>query len=369
MTFLQKQLPTHSLVLVLLTWQGITHANEDDTCQLPNSGNINGKVLLNANCTYNQGITINTSDTSLDCNGARVDGLNTQKIGILVSSKGGHLSSVEIKNCTVTGFIESGVLITSQIPNYQRSDNHNFNYEKTPKNITLENMKITSNSGVGVYFHSYVTNSTIKNSIVENSKAEGIYLDQSSRNNNIINNTIQRNGELNGPSSGQRVGLAIDSSANNLIESNKFIENFGGGIFLYKNCGENFSKGFSKIRWQHSNENTIKSNSFTDEKVGIWIASRQSSNLQNKDCGDKPLDSENKYYEDFADNNTIENNKFCRNKRYIIVEGNYNTITNNQSDNKTNNWIIQPSSMKARLTGIPTTGNKINNNKYEECNR
>lgn len=366
MTFQQNRFSRHSLVLILLTWQGITHANENNSCQLPNSGNISGKVALDANCTYNQGITITTSDTSLDCNGARVDGLNTQKIGILVSSKGGHLSNVEIKNCTITGFTDRGILITSEIPNYKRSDDHRTNYEQTPSNITLDNMKIISN-GAGVYFHSYVTNSTLKNSVIANSRAEGIYLDQSSKNNNITNNTIEKNGELDGPSSGQRVGLAIDSSAHNLIASNKFIANFGGGVFLYKNCGENFSKGFSSIRWQHSNENTIKDNLFSDEKIGIWIASRQSSNLQRKDCGDKPLDVDKKYYQDFADNNVVNNNKFCRNKRYVVIEGNNNIIENNRADKTADGWISQPISMKTRLTGTPTTGNILRNNTYEKC--
>ncbi|MEB2514774.1 right-handed parallel beta-helix repeat-containing protein [Pseudomonas sp. YuFO20] len=354
------------LSLMCALWYQPASAQEVGGCQLPNSGRLSGAIELQSNCTYPQGITVSDSNTHIDCKGATLDGKHSEKIGILISSEGRSLRNVSVKNCTVKNFSQTGVLVTSEIPNYKRSNDHEKNYNETPTNVTLDSLNVLSNDGAGVYFHSYVSNSTLKNSRIEKSKAEGIYLDQSSRGNHILNNTIKNNGELDGPNSGQRVGLAIDSSAKNLVENNKFIGNFGGGVFLYKNCGENFSKGMSVIRWQHSDENTIKNNVFDGEKVGVWIASRQSSNLQRKDCGDKPLDADGKYYQDFANNNTITGNKFCRNKTYIRVEGDNNTITNNRSDNN-GRWVVEPTSMKTRLTGIPTTGNKITNNSFEKC--
>ncbi|CAI8964220.1 right-handed parallel beta-helix repeat-containing protein [Pseudomonas sp. IT-P176] len=357
------------LTLAASFWPLPSNAKENQKCQLPHSGNLAGNVTLEPSCTYFETMTINTSNTNIDCKGATLDGRHTEKTGILISSKGNHLTNVNIKNCTVTNFTQMGILVTSEIPNFQRSNDRAKNYADTPSNITLDNMHVLSNDGVGVYFHSYVSNSTLKNSRIAGSKAEGIYLDQSSRYNTILNNIIEKNGELNGPNSGQRVGLAIDSSANNLIKNNKFLANLAGGVFLYKNCGENFSKGMSVIRWQHSNENQITNNYFIDEKVGIWIASRQSSNLEKKDCGDTPIDTEGKHYQDFADYNTVESNTFCRNKTYIRIEGNYNTITNNHSDIISKKWIFQPTSMKERITGIPTIGNKISNNGYKSCNK
>lgn len=354
------------LSLMFAVWFQPASAQEVEDCQLPKSGRLSGDIELHSNCTYPQGIIVTESNTNIDCKGATLDGKHSKKIGILISSEGRSLKNVSVKNCTVKNFSQVGVLVTSEIPNYKRSNDHEKNYNETPANITLDNLNVLSNDGAGVYFHSYVSNSTLKNSRIEKSKAEGIYLDQSSRGNRILENIIKNNGELDGPNSGQRVGLAIDSSAKNLVESNKFVGNFGGGIFLYKNCGENFSKGMSVIRWQHSNENIIKNNSFDGEKIGIWIASRQSSNLQRKDCGDKSLDVEGKHYQDFADNNTITGNKFCRNKVYVRVEGDNNIITNNRSDND-GRWIVEPISIKTRLTGIPTTGNKITNNSFEKC--
>ncbi|WP_339544672.1 right-handed parallel beta-helix repeat-containing protein [Pseudomonas sp. RA_35y_Pfl2_P32] len=349
-----------------IAWCFPSNAQENRTCQLPNSGNLNGNLTLDQSCTYNQTITINNSNTNIDCKGATLDGQLTRKIGILITSQGNPLSNVTVKNCIVKNFKSQGILITSGIPDYKRTENQIRNYQISPTQITLDNVNIEDTGGVGVFFHSYVTNSTLKNSTILRSKGVGIYLEQSSRNNNILNNLIKDNGESNAPNSGQREGLAIDSSAGNLIKDNKFISNLAGGIYLYKNCGEKYSTGRSVIRWQPSNDNIIKNNTFTNEKVGIWIASRQSVNLQKSYCGDKPLDPAGRYFQDYADHNTIENNVFCKNKAYIRVEGNNNTITNNRADT-TSNWITEPTTMKARLTGAATTGNRIVNNNYEEC--
>lgn len=358
-------LSTAMISLIFFAWHSSLPAQDNSHCDLPEK--IDNNITLNPQCTYHQTLTINNSNISIDCNGATLDGQQTLKYGLLINSQGKPLKNISVKNCRIRNFKAQGILITSGIPDYKKPTDHQTNYENTPSNITIENTKIEDSGGVGVFFNSYVTNATLKNSEILRSKGAGIYLEQSSQNNKILNNTIKDNGEWNGPKTGQREGLAIDSSAKNLIEGNKFISNVAGGIFLYKNCGEKFSKGKSVIRWQHSNDNIIKNNRFIDEKIGIWVASRQSANLQKSDCGDKPLDTDRKYYQDYADHNTIESNVFCRNKTYIKVEGNNNTIENNRSDKTEGKWITEPTTMKARLTGAPTTGNSIKNNTYEGC--
>ncbi|WP_095165292.1 right-handed parallel beta-helix repeat-containing protein [Pseudomonas sp. Irchel 3H3] len=354
-----------SFVTLLTSWHPPLSAQENAACKITNASNLRGTITFEPNCTYTQPIVINESNTEINCRGATLDGQHKLKIGIRIDSKGKPLNNVTIKNCTIINFDSLGILVTSGIPNYKRTEDRQKNYDITPTNVTLSNLNVENSGQVGVYLDSYVTNTTLKNSTILRSKGVGVYLEQSSRDNQITNNIIRENGEWNGPGSYQREGLAIDSSARNLIEGNEFIRNSAGGIYLYKNCGEMFSKGKSVLRWQSSNDNTIKNNRFTDEKTGVWVASRQSAKLA--DCGDPPLDPEGKYYQDYADHNTIENNVFCRNKNYIKVEGNYNTIKNNRSDATTKNLVSQPITMKERLTGVPTTGNQISNNIYQKC--
>ena len=358
-------LSTTLAAFIFFAWHTPLPAQDSLHCELPEQ--VDKNITLNPQCTYHQTLSINTPNISIDCNGATLDGQQNLKNGLLINSQGKPLKNITITNCRIKNFKSQGILITSGIPDYKKTTDHQINYDNSPSNITIENSQIVDTGGVGVFLNSYVTNATIKNSEILRSKGVGIYLEQSSRNNKILNNTIKDNGEPNGPKAGQREGLAIDSSAQNLIEGNKFISNVAGGIFLYKNCGEQFSKGKSVIRWQHSNDNIIRNNSFTDEKTGIWVASRQSANLQKSDCGDKPLDSEGKYYQDYADHNTIENNVFCRNKTYIRIEGNNNIIENNRSDKTEGTWITEPTTITTRLTGAPTTGNLIKNNTYERC--
>jgi len=80
------------------------------------------------------------------------------------------------------------------------------------------------------------------------------------------------------------------------------------------------------IRWQHSDYNVIRNNTFVNEPVGIWLASRQNRDLSGFDCGDKPRDSSGKYFNDYADNNVVEGNKFEKIKNNIQNEGDDNII-------------------------------------------
>jgi len=342
-------------------------AEPSKLCGLPNNGVLSGSVRLDGSCTYNQSIVINESNVKVDCAGAILDGQGERKYGLLINSKGRPLSNVSVSNCNIRNFAAQGVLVTSGVPDARRSSNRDLNYSVSPTKITLNNLVVERSGGVGVFLHSYVTNVTLRDSKVLDSRGAGIYLEHSSRDNKLIGNLIKGNGAWDGPKTGEREGLAIDSSARNMIQGNKFSSNTAGGIFLYKNCGEKFNQGRSVIRWQSSNDNIIKNNQFYDEKVGIWVASRQSRNQKKSDCGDSPLDTEGKYFADYANHNTIQGNEFCRNKLPIKVEGDDNTITENRSDSKSSKWVSQPETMKARLTGVPTSGNKIADNSFGAC--
>ncbi|MFK5667252.1 right-handed parallel beta-helix repeat-containing protein [Pseudomonas shirazica] len=337
-------------------------------CQLPNDGVLQGNTKLKGGCIYHQSVVISSSNISLDCDGATLDGMGKLKYGIQVVSNGKKLSNVRIENCSVENFAINGIMVGSGIPDFKRSRNRQENYKTSPTQIEIKNVQVDRSGNVGVYLYSYVTNVTLQGSTIKGSKSSGVYLEQSSQSNKIINNIIRDNGGWDGERTGQREGLSIDSSAKNLIQGNSFISNAAGGVFLYKNCGENFSKGMAVLRWQSSNDNIIRDNKFIDEKIGVWVASRQGSDLSHRDCGDPSLDGSKKYYKDYANNNLIEENTFCRNRQYVRIGGDENVVRNNKADVEPSKIVIEPVNMTTKLTGVPPQGNVIENNVYAGCN-
>lgn len=320
-------------------------------------------MLLSAGCTYNQAIVIRKSHVDLDCNGAIIDGENKVNIGILI--KGKSLRDITVRNCTIKNFNDAGVMITSGIRLKQHGD-RKYYYRVAPKNITLDKLLVENSSRVGVNFNAYVADSVLSNSVVRNSKGVGVYLSQGSSNNKLDSNVIEGNG-ASGKQSSLREGVAVDSSARNLIEDNTFIDNAAGGIFLYKNCGERFSTGRSVLRWQSSNENLIKNNKFVGGRIGVWVASRQSRDLSGWDCGDTPVDDDGKYFEDFANKNSISGNRFCDVDVAVRVEGDHNVVSNNRFNEGVKRFVEEPYRLREKPDGRRTVGNYVSGSVKQEC--
>lgn len=286
---------------------------------------IKGNTVLPPNCTYRTAIRITDSNTVLDCRGSSFIGSAGEKIGLMIDSEGKPLSDVTVKNCKFSNFASSGVRVTWDKPDAKKGSDHDEIYRRSPARIVLDNIVVQDNGRVGIYLDDYVSDVTIKNSSVIRSGAAGIYLEHSSRRIKLIGNKILGNGRAT-----KREGVAVDSSADNVIEDNVFQGNAAGGIFLYKNCGEHFSTGKQVIRWQHSDRNLIKGNTFIDENTGIWLASRQHRDLSRWDCGDAPLNGKGRFA-DFADSNTVENNSFCRTAVTVVDDGKDNEIKGSKS--------------------------------------
>lgn len=328
----------------------------DGGCTLPDGGKISGQVRLNPSCVYQGSVSIAGSGTSLDCAGATLDGEGRRKFGVIIRSPEGNIKDVKVENCIIKNYANTGIFVTSGKRPNEWSQDIKANYNSAPSNITLKNVSVDNSGRVGVYFDDYVTRSSLRDSKVSGSGGAGIYLDQGSQYITIDNNSIENNG-YSKTSKAVREGLAIDASALNSVTRNKFSSNAAGGVFLYKNCGEKFSSGGSTLRWQSSNDNSIKTNSFINEKVGIWVASRQSRNLAKWDCGDAPVDSSRHYFADFANHNTIEDNTFCRNDVAVRVEGDDNIMKNNSFDS--GGGVVVPFESKAKPDGKRSIGNVI----------
>jgi hypothetical protein len=196
-------------------------------------------------CTGN-GLTIGTSDITLDCNGHTISGSGTND-GI---STAGAFDNVNISNCIINNFDEGiyafgddNIIITNttikNMKNYgvrlQVSLNNQLN------NITIYNI---SGFGYGVLFDrtnksiiksSYIFNNTrgitfddsshdiVINSKVENNSQYAIWSNGYNINNTIENNTIYKINNL---------GLYITNGLNYTIKNNHFEESFGEGAVI-----------------------------------------------------------------------------------------------------------------------------------------
>lgn len=359
----------NALTLTFLACATMLHAQS--ACDKPIPQEVTADLTLPANCEYHSSLSVHTGNLTINCNGSTFNGDDTLKEGLQIDSQGKPLSHVTIRNCTFKNFKGHGILIGWSGPDGNKGTNHADIYARTPSDILIDNVHIQHTRQVGLYIDDYVQRVTIQNSEVRDAASPGIYLEHSSRNITLRNNLITENARGK-----HREGLAIDSSANNIVENNTFENNGGGGIFLYKNCHEHADRGIKSVeRWQHSDNNIIRNNTFRNEKVGIWIASRQSRDLHTWNCGDKPMNADAHFYEDFANHNTVQNNTFCSVEVPIRIEGDNNTITGNRIDARNfdarNNKspIELPVTQREKILHRPQTGNTITGNTPIDCTK
>ncbi|HEY8360767.1 MAG TPA: NosD domain-containing protein [Ramlibacter sp.] len=324
---------------------------QPDTCSRPKE--VSGLVELQPGCVYRQDFVIATSDSTLDCKGAVIDGENRLELGVLVDSRGKPLANVQVRNCVIRNITRQAVRVAWQRSDTDKPKDPVQRAEGTPSRVRLTNLDISGTGSVGVYFDDYVRDSVLENSRVTGSGGTAVYLEFATRNIEVRNNVFEGNGLAK-----KREGLAIDASSNNKVVGNTFINNAAGGIFLYKNCGEEFSRGRSPLRTTRADDNLLANNRFVNEKVGIWIASRQSRNLVKWDCGDAPMDRNRSFYQDFADRNVVEGNVFCGAGTAVRIEGDDNQVRGNFFDRRVRSRVEIPVSKRGELLGRPPTGNR-----------
>ncbi|MDR6714700.1 parallel beta-helix repeat protein [Pseudomonas hunanensis] len=328
---------------------------DEKLCDLKSISGQNGKITLDGTCKYKGYIKIDKSNTRLDCNGATLIGNVGDKYGILVKGRG--LNNITVSNCNLEGYDKAAVMIMSGLKSDELSRDYLKSYKLAPHDVLLQHLNIKGSRGNGVHFNGYVNNSTLQDSKISGSRGVAVYLGGSTQSITLEGNTFSSNGGV--AEKKKREALAIDSSAKNIVKNNKFISNAAGGIFLYKNCGEHSDRPGATARWQSSNDNLITQNIFIGERVGIWVASRQSRDLSGWKCGDPSVGEGNKFYRDYANNNTITRNIFCRNKLSIKIEGDMNKLSGNKFDDVSKDVIQIPYLSKVKPDGSVSVGNVI----------
>lgn len=303
---------------------------------------------------------------------------------------GPAVSDVTIQNCRVTGFYQGirldrqlaykkvgsdceqppeRTLYTGYVATFDYDDNYDEEYklERTalynhaPQRVRIIDSIVEKNGHAGIYVMPYSQSFSISGTTVQNNGSVGIYLSHETRYSTIDRSSIVHNGWGSNHSSVNyrvagvaqvekmaREGIAIDSSAHNTISRNHIVDNWDGGIALYKNCGEDSpNPGPIVIRKQHSDYNRILHNTIalhlerpesSDEGsgYGVWLAMRQmqeysTADGNSKHCRDTPVavDDVLRSY-DYANFNTIAYNSFEDNWASVRVGDDFNQIIGNQ---------------------------------------
>ena len=240
-------------------------------------------------------------------------------------------SNVKIENCTLKGSIRTvGLGMNGEDENVKESSHLHGHTERlqnvAPSYVTISNMTIEGVSRIPMYFGPGTTHTTVETSkFVGTTDSTVVYLDAESGYNIIRNNTFDVKGNFTLRQFRIREVIAVDGSAHNYITDNKFQTATGGGIYLYRNCGEG-----GTVRHQAPQGNIIEDNVFNlsglhINNYGIWLGARNGNRLYcNADDG-FPFGS-SKDDRDFADNNTVSRNKFIHSDNTVKDEGKNNII-------------------------------------------
>jgi parallel beta-helix repeat protein len=317
---------------------------------------ISGHVKLEPGCVYRQALRIAASDTTLDCQQALIDGEQERVIGLLIAGHGQAISHISVRNCRFRNFRSSAVRISADGEDGEKDPVASAPF--APFDVHLAQLHVEGSGRVGVYFDHHVHDASLRDSGIEGSGATAIYVEYGSARIAIESNVFRHNG-FDALGRRTREAIAIDSSSGNRVSSNTFVGNGKGGVFLYKNCGEKASEPHSVVRTVHADDNVIRANRFVDEEVGVWIASRQSRNLRNFDCSDRPMEPTHSFFEDFANHNEVSANLFCDTRTGVRIEGDFNRVVDNTFDDATRIQVEIPVSKRATLLHRPAEGNEV----------
>ena len=269
---------------------------------------------------------ITKSNTRIDCKGKEFNNGKTTEIRVI-----SDIENITIKNCKLKGSIRVyGLGMNGENEEVKKSSHKAGHTERAqaaaPSNVLISNMKIESVNRIPVYLSPGVTRTTVENNkFIGTTDSTVIYLDAESAYNTIYNNTFDVSGNFTLRQFRIREVIAVDGSAHNTISGNKFKTAVGGGVYLYRNCGEG-----GTVRHQSPQHNLIENNDFNlsglhINNYGIWLGARNGNRFYcNADEGHKFGSSVND--RDFANNNIIRDNKFSGSDRTIKNDGENNVI-------------------------------------------
>lgn len=212
------------------------------------------------------------SGAALDCGGGRIEqpgaaGPRTPTVAIW-SRRDGEAwlrpVGVSLSNCTVVGNVRiwgmgAGGSMRDLLASSRTADHTRAAQAAAPVDVTLDRVRFEATGTIPLYVGPGVTRARLTGStFTGRSTSTAVYLDAESRGADIRNNVFNiRTG---------REQIAVDGSAANRIIGNRFALGGRGGVFLYRNCGED-----GVIRHQAPSYNQITDNVFTGAN---WLRPR-----------------------------------------------------------------------------------------------
>ena len=240
--------------------------------------------------------------TTIDCEGGTYNKGKVTELQILADD-------ITIKRCKINGSIRTiGLGHNGEAPGVKASSTtlgHTARAQAAaPKNTVLYAITITGHGRIPLYLGPGTTRLTMSDSTINGrSDSAALYLDTESGHNIIRNNTFNVDGNFTLRQFRVREVIAVDGSADNQILSNTISNAKGGGIYLYRNCGEG-----GTVRHQAPQNNFIAGNTIDNTGgYGIWLGSRNGGRFYCSDDAGFPFGS-SKDDGDFADDNIVRDN-------------------------------------------------------------
>lgn len=173
---------------------------------------------------------------------------------------------VTIRGCRVYGAIRvwgagAGRAMGALRASSQRAGHTERMQAAAPLNVRIEDVTLSATGSIPLYVGPGVTGLILAGSRIDGrSESVAVYLDAESADNTLTDNVIAvRTG---------REMIAVDGSARNRISGNRIDLGVGslrnrGGVFLYRNCGED-----GVVRHQTPSDNRITGNVFVASGLG-----------------------------------------------------------------------------------------------------
>ena len=332
---------------------------------------------LDPSCVYDREFEITGSNVVFDCRGATIATERTDGRGIAIKARGDTaLHDITVRNCVIRGFLNSLRVTRTNFKELAEGEE----YLHTTSNILVENSRMFGSRGSGIFVDGYVADVTLRDLEIAGAGSVGIYLEAGSRDNVVQRCEIHDNGYNDTDPAGTefsvlggtflyvatgREGIAVDGSRNNRIVRNRIYGNAAGGIFLYKNCGEERTtrpNGWWKRRYG-ADGNRIVNNEIRDEPTGIWVGSRMAENQLLMDCGDPAYGSAGtvRYHLDYARGNHLWRNRLFDVRYGIRIEDDDTWVIRNRfvGSDAGQQAILVGTKVRTELLGEPVTGASI----------
>jgi parallel beta-helix repeat protein len=252
---------------------------------------------------------ITSSDTVIDLEGKALDDSITIR---------GPLNNIVIRNGTIKGEVRLRPLDMGD--SHTQPGHTERIRQSAPSNVRISDITFRTNGSTHqVYFGPGATNSSVLNcNFRGKSLGPSVYLSPEGGGHTIKDcNFAAEPGQ-------RREVLAVDGSRDNLIVDNNFRRCTWGGIYVYRNCGEN-----GIVRHQKPQNNIIKGNRFNLTGMRLFRVSDQSGHqgealfipygviLGSRQGGSSYCDLDSMYplgsgesNADYAQNNIVADNRF-----------------------------------------------------------